>query len=507
LTPVDGDPRSGAGQRLLAAAAWIPPLVAVVWTWLVTQPEPAIDDDSAEYLAAAESLLAGQGWIGVDGQPYVLWGPLYPVLLAALQGLGLGVLDAVRALNAASAAVISWACGALVRRVTGSRAAAIFGAGAGLVAGVILSPMAWSEPVFTALAAAALLGWLAYARDPTPGRLAGLGVLSGLAFAQRYAGAALVGTTALFVLLAPGAARWRVRCTHALGYLALAGLPTAAWAVRNALVAGEPLGERGVLPSKLAFDLQCAASELLAFAHAPRGWLGYAVAAVPLACMGAGAVVLLRAPRGTAPVRGERILVVFPVAWAAALVVTRQVTVVDEIDVRLMAPAMPFVAATGVVGAHALLRSRWRWPAAAALAAWGALWAVPTLSLRAEEQLATIATAGPGTFNTPRWRESETVAAIAAAPPAGEVYCNIPAALYVLAGLRLRSLPGREAGFVRLGRRWAREPGERSVIWFLPTRGAVFPHELLGQELVARRTETWADGELWEVRSAGPSSP
>jgi len=29
----------------------------------MTQPAPAIDDDSAEYLTAAESLLAGQGWI------------------------------------------------------------------------------------------------------------------------------------------------------------------------------------------------------------------------------------------------------------------------------------------------------------------------------------------------------------------------------------------------------------------------------------------------------------
>jgi hypothetical protein len=438
----------------------------------------------------------------------VLWGPLYPLLLAALQGLGLGVLDAVRALNAASAAVISCAAGALVQRVTGSRWGALFGAGAGVVAGAILVPMAWSEPVCTALAATALLAWLAYARQPSPGRLAGLAVLSGLAFAQRYAAVALVGTVALFVLLTPTGARWQVRCRHALGYLALAVLPIAAWAARNARVSGEPLGERGVLRSNLGFDLECAAAELLAFAHAPAGWIGYAAAAVPFACMGAGAVVLLRSPRGTSAVIGKSIVLAFPVFWAAGLVAARQITVVDPIDVRLMAPAMPFVAATGVIGAHALLRApRWRWVALAALMAWGALWAAPTLTLRAEEQLVTIATAGPGTFNSPHWHDSETVAAIAASPPAGEVYCNIPAALYVLAGLRLSGLPKREGGFERLGRRWAREPGLRSVIWFQQTQRAVFPAELLGPDLVVRRTQAWADGELWEVESAAPSPP
>ena len=44
--------------------------------------------DSAEYLFTSLNLLRGNGFASFSGQPYVLWPPLYPILLAFIQRLG-----------------------------------------------------------------------------------------------------------------------------------------------------------------------------------------------------------------------------------------------------------------------------------------------------------------------------------------------------------------------------------------------------------------------------------
>jgi len=42
---------------------------------------PGLSLDSREYLAAAESLLAGRGYRAVGGNPFVHWPPLFPTVL------------------------------------------------------------------------------------------------------------------------------------------------------------------------------------------------------------------------------------------------------------------------------------------------------------------------------------------------------------------------------------------------------------------------------------------
>jgi 4-amino-4-deoxy-L-arabinose transferase-like glycosyltransferase len=489
---------------LLRSATWLPPLAGLVWTWAATRPAPALDDDSAEYLAAAESLLAGDGWLGVDGGPMTDWAPLYPLLLAGFQGLGLDPGAAAGAVNALAVAATSAACGAIARRVTGSSAGAFFGALASALVATVVAPVAWSEAAFTALASLSLLSWLRYAESPSWGRLLAVAAFAALALVQRYAGIALVAPLTAYALLGPASLRWRERGARGIGFLAVAVLPMALWALRNARAGSDPLGERGILRGRLASDLRCAGAELLAFAHAPEGPLGNAVAAVPMLCMALGAWLLIAPRRSSA--EGRSIVAVFPLLWTASLVAARQTTMIDPIDVRLMAPAMPFVAITAVVGAHALARAGPPLGPAAgvAIAAWSLLWAVPEIVERAQDQWTIVATGGPGIFNSPHWSGSETIAAVSAEPPDGEVHSNLPAALYLRAGLRTRNLPDRAGQFERLGKRWARDGIRRTVVWFLENERSLFPEGLLGSGVECQRLRSWKDGELWEVRTTSP---
>lgn len=63
---------------LLAALALRLPL----WWRLLPHPEGALRPDSPTYLAPAQSLAAGRGFLGVDGQPDAVRTPGYPALLA-----------------------------------------------------------------------------------------------------------------------------------------------------------------------------------------------------------------------------------------------------------------------------------------------------------------------------------------------------------------------------------------------------------------------------------------
>src|SRR5271157_2085037 len=63
-------------------------LVGLGFVLMVTHKYGAgVSSDAARNLATAESLLQGKGFVDMLGAPFVLWPPLYPLLLAALSWL------------------------------------------------------------------------------------------------------------------------------------------------------------------------------------------------------------------------------------------------------------------------------------------------------------------------------------------------------------------------------------------------------------------------------------
>jgi hypothetical protein len=68
--------------------------------WSISRYSLATSRDSAEYLLTSLNLAKGNGFISFSGAPYILWPPLYPMLLALIQRMsGVSPLEAASVLQ------------------------------------------------------------------------------------------------------------------------------------------------------------------------------------------------------------------------------------------------------------------------------------------------------------------------------------------------------------------------------------------------------------------------
>src|SRR5574341_117446 len=100
---------------------------------------PGISSDGMEYLSAADNLARGQGFINFHGGVYILWPPLYPLILAGLH-----------ALTALDVFVVGWVLNAILFGAT------IF------LAGILLRLCFPDRLVWAALGALLTLFFLSY---------------------------------------------------------------------------------------------------------------------------------------------------------------------------------------------------------------------------------------------------------------------------------------------------------------------------------------------------------
>ena len=163
--------------------------------------------DSVNYIGVARSLLAGEGWVQFDGNPYARWAPLYPALLAAPGLIGFDPHAAASPLNAVLFGLTVFAAGHWLRQRIASRLLALWGCLAValelfLVKGV--ASWAFSEPAFILLVTLALFAMDQYLRDGKRAALVWAALFMALACLTRYAGFPLVIPLLLILLLQPG---------------------------------------------------------------------------------------------------------------------------------------------------------------------------------------------------------------------------------------------------------------------------------------------------------------
>src|SRR5512142_2542577 len=93
--------------------------IALVLILLTTSKYGAgVSSDAARNLSTADSLLAGKGFVDMIGAPFVLWPPLYPLLLAGLSLLTrLNPFQVAWYLNVLLYALNIWLSGWLLYRV------------------------------------------------------------------------------------------------------------------------------------------------------------------------------------------------------------------------------------------------------------------------------------------------------------------------------------------------------------------------------------------------------
>ena len=502
---------------------------------------PGVSKDAAEYLSAARSLeRSGPGdlqeLLGLSGDPFILWPPFYPILLAGLNLVSRsGVFTLGGWLNALLYGAAVTLGGLVVLRWGQRHSPRLAGLWAGAAALVLLiaPPLFWiginilSDLVLIvfSLLFVLLVGRYLECASGHPRELRllalGLSLCAGLAVVTRYIGAVLIPLGALAVLLrgwqpyrafvngwpATAPRAWGARLRQALAVAALSAGPLLLWMMRNIVYMGRPFGPRGEPRWTLAANLRALNVEL-DFWFRPLNWEGALLLVGGLALLGLG----LAALRGQfrAGLRSLARALLDPYAlpglalgalYLPALVASEMLTNITRIDQRLLAPAYFPGVLLGVV-LLAWLNETWRhllpgrWPRAAALA--GLLLLLAVGRIQPAQTLAQTVTAsrrdGVSVYNylnTRAFHDFPATRYLLAhpLPPRTAIYSNYAAVVNLFTGrhadaspFRFNPLSPKETyPLSRYAATWPPEP-EAYLVWFeLPVFDHYYPPQALSE--------------------------
>src|SRR5512141_2450990 len=159
-----------------------------------------VSSDAARNLSTADSLLAGKGFVDMLGAPFILWPPLYPLVLAGLSLLTRWTsFQSAWYLNVVLYVVNIWLSGWLLYRIFPGKL--LYAAAGALI--ILLSRSTLriyanvaSEPLFASFMLLFFFAAARYLKDGARTALWLMFVLAGLATLQRYLGMVLFGVAA-----------------------------------------------------------------------------------------------------------------------------------------------------------------------------------------------------------------------------------------------------------------------------------------------------------------------
>jgi len=207
---------------------------------IATRHDPLLSPDSITYLSVADHVRAGHGLTDFTDKPMAVFGPVYPLLLApGGRSLVWATLVGIVAITAGTV-LMGLVLKDRVRAAMAIAGALAYGASHGFVR---MASVVWSEAPYAAIA----LGMIVVlSRRTVTTRTAVIGgLLGGLGFLTRYAGAGLVATGAVMVAVSAWESGRREKVTRLLGaFAATAVAIISLWVVRNIIATGQPLGPR-----------------------------------------------------------------------------------------------------------------------------------------------------------------------------------------------------------------------------------------------------------------------
>lgn len=411
---------------------------------------PATSPDSACYVAAARSLLAGQGLARYDGSPFLHWPPAYPALLAFAGAVGMEPLVAARYVNATAFGMIVVLAGWTLRALGMARATVMVCCVATVLAIplVHVSVYAWSEVVFILFVLAALLQLNSFGRRARLSRLVWAATFAALACLTRYVGVTVIAAGGAALLGFPGKPL-RVRLGYLLTYLGIAVAPLAVWLARNYLISSTLTGSRPQATASFLgnVSLLLNAVNVWFLPHCGPVLLHAALTIAIIALALVGVSRFTRQRREDTPVRW-RILQCpffwFLIIYPTFIVAAASLIAFDPIDNRLTAvlfvPALVMLARAvegfrtsrgGESGNRTVRRI---------VGVAGFFWVAYLLT--GTVFLVHLYGWKGGGFARPEWRNASIVAFLRAHRPQGELYSNWPEAVYIHAGL-----PAKHLGF------------------------------------------------------------
>ena len=205
-------------------------------------------NDSVGYINGARNILAGDGYSRTKGDwttdPITHFPPMFSIVLAFFGLTGLDPFRGARFVNLLLFGANIIMVGVLSFKLTSSRFFSVLAALLFLFSEPFLRihSFALSEPLFLFLSF--VVFWLLSKHLERPGWfwIAGVGLISSMAFLTRYVGASLYVTACLCVLAFRQ--KWAARLKDWLVFLVSSVPPVAAWIIRGVIVSGDVANRR-----------------------------------------------------------------------------------------------------------------------------------------------------------------------------------------------------------------------------------------------------------------------
>ena len=467
----------------------------------------ALSGDTAFYVSAARSALAGQGFYQFDGSPLAAWPLFYPLTLLAVADLGaFDPLSIVGPLNVGIFGMIVFVVGNYLRHRLESRFLVVWVCVV-LALSIPLADIAsrgGSEPLFILLVILALIQTDKVLVHGRRSALFWAAVFSALAWQTRYIGVA-VPVVVGFLLLFQREQSWSLRAGRIAIYWLLVAAPMGLWLLGNQRLGDAAVGGR---PWRMHDPWQRAAD----VGDAVWGWLDFdlpllewpdSVAlniVVVLALLGFVGFALVAMRRRQRPPFDWRpcwlfggfglicfaLLLVLDEGWyssaapppnfAAPIFVPLLVTVSFALDWLLGRERQARLSAS--ISSASVQRNVLAGALSVALAAWAAGQVLP--NARAIDRENSV-DGNTRDLSAPRWRFSETLRYIRENPMHGTVFSNQIGLVYLnnAGTARYASLldyfGSRGYGFGSEERELAEVPDGAYMIWFRDWNSRRFP--------------------------------
>lgn len=443
-----------AGGQFFAGVALV---LYAVWRY-----GAATSYDSAAYFQCAESLAAGKGFVGLSGAHYVLWPPLYPIVLTLAPLTGAPPAMFAGMVGAVSHGLTSVFVFLMIARVVERRWLAVACGIATVLAWplFIIATLALTESLFVMLLTGSFF-WFLLDRDHPGGwgYWALCTVFGALAALTRYTGVSVIAAISLAYGAAAVRDRSRREAIKAAGHAALASLPLGVWLIRNLVLYGTLTGHTASSQH----------TPMLFIEQSVQTLIGWFTPVVTLWALGLPVLLWfarLEWAKLRPPVRiFGHAAALFAMLYILLLLYGALAQSIDPISDRFLGPMFPPLLVVFAIAANLVLDrlQPTRWSLAAAIAVGFMLLApgtkAPVEAWRKHVQ-------GAGGFSTQSYAES-AIAQLApklAAEPL-PLLTNSAPALYLMTGIALPSrgsLP--VANPEKLQRRYSDEPAGSQAI-------------------------------------------
>lgn len=205
-----------------------------------------ISPDSVAYISTGRSLLSGNGFHLFNGEHFVHWPPLFPVLLAMAGFGGCALEVCARLINSSLFGMLIIACGFLVWQLIGSFPLVFSALLALLFSAPLLSVavMAWSETCFIVFSLVFFIVFFQYLKQQNMSCLVLSALVACMGCLLRYTGVLLVAIGALSLILIISEKSLRERIRHAAVFICVSLAPLGIWICHNFYVTHTLTGHR-----------------------------------------------------------------------------------------------------------------------------------------------------------------------------------------------------------------------------------------------------------------------